>query len=75
MQLGEELQLTLVSCPQLTSLLGEYAVLVEGNQLQVLKVGGAQYWQWAWSDVLWYCLDRNGTEWDEEWRLKMKIRG
>lgn len=75
MQLGEELQLMLVSCPQLSSPLGEYAVLVEEDQLLVLKVGGAQYWQWAWSDVLWYCLDRKGAGWNEGWQLEMKIRG
>ena len=71
-QLEEELQLVLVSCPQFSALLGEYSVLVEGDQLQVL--GSGQRWRWTWSDVLWYCLGRDWRGWDREWQLEMKTR-
>lgn len=73
-QLEEELRLVLLSCPQFSALMGEYSVLVEGDQLQVLRVGSAQQWRWTWSDVLWYCLGRDWKGWDREWQLEMKIR-
>ena len=65
----------LVSCPKFSALQGEYAVLVQGERLQVQRVGGAQHWQWAWSDVLWYSLDKGNAGWNREWQLEMKIRG
>ena len=58
-----------------SALQGEYTVLVKGEKLQVQRVGGAQHWQWVWSDVLWYCLDKGKAGLNREWQLEMKIRG